>query len=155
MTEQHDTCNKSFIFIIHHGNKWDSLARSIWGQLWCPENWMQNLDISASYLIMIMWLQSHDQRILGSASLWVSCQPKKVFRPNAPALLKCWPSFHFWKVEKGGWLVGDLFPCLCYETKTAQWKDVARSNCRDNASNWSDAPAVTEYKGCFQLPQQG
>ena len=55
-----------------------------------------------------------------------------------PGILKCWPSYHFFKGREGGWLVADMFPCPCYEKKMAQGRDVARSHCWDNASNWSD-----------------
>ena len=103
---------------------------------------MTRLRSWASYLFIIM--RPHDQRILGSASPWVSSIPlgvqhppgcpaspwvssiplgvqpaqNEVFRTNAPEA-----SF-FKGGEKGGWLVGVVFPCQCYETKMTQGWDV-------------------------------
>ena len=43
----------------------------------------------------------------------------------------------------------DVFPCpcSCYETKMAQGREVARSHCWDNPSNWSDTPCSENIRG--------
>ena len=51
--------------------------------------------------------------------------------------------------------MADVFPCPCYETKMAQGRDVARSHCWDNASNWSDTPCSEGIQGVLPAPIAG
>ena len=72
-----------------------------------------------------------------------------------PALLKCWPSYHFRKVEKGGWLLGDVFLCSCYETKTSHEGMLPVPIAGIMLLIGERPPEVRGLKGCCQLLLQG
>ena len=86
---------------------------------------MRDPDILRDRTAVLGQLLDHDHvtaatRILGSASLWVSSQPKtKCLERMPPGLLKCWPSYHYLKggEREAGWWV----TCFLVRATRQRW----------------------------------